>query len=53
MILGPSILSKGVETILTATHFSPACAQTMPLLPDFDHIAMVGRAVQVSYGRQI
>ena len=32
-LLGPSILSKGVETGLTTTQFGPACAQTMPRLP--------------------
>ena len=31
-VLGPSILSKGVETGLTATQFGPACAQTMSRL---------------------
>ena len=44
MVLGPSILSKGVETNPTTTHFSSACAQTMHFLPDFDHIPMAGRA---------
>ena len=33
MILGPSILSKGVETGPTATQFGSACAQTMSRLP--------------------
>ena len=32
-VLGPSILSKGVESSPTATQFGPACAQTMPRLP--------------------
>ena len=32
-VLGPNILSKGVETGPTATQFSLACAQTMPRLP--------------------
>ena len=32
-VLGPSILSKGVETDPTATQFGPACAQTMSRLP--------------------
>ena len=32
-VLGPSILSKGVETGPTATQFDPACAQTMSRLP--------------------
>ena len=29
-VLGPSVLSKEVETSPTATHFGLACAQTMP-----------------------
>ena len=32
-VLGPSVLSKGVETGLTGTQIGPACAQTMPRLP--------------------
>ena len=32
-VLGPSILSKGVETGSIATQFGPTCAQTMPRLP--------------------
>ena len=32
-VLGPIILSKGVETGPTATQFGPACAQTMSRLP--------------------
>ena len=32
-VLGPSILSKGVETGPTATQFGLAYAQTMPRLP--------------------
>ena len=51
MVLGPNILSKGVETGSTATHFDPACAQTMPLSPVFDHMPMAGRAITRSYGR--
>ena len=31
-VLGSSVLSKGVKTGPTATHFGPACAQTMPHL---------------------
>ena len=53
MVLGPSILSKGVETGPTTTHFDSACAQTMPLLPSFDHIPMAGRAITGSYDRQV
>ena len=33
VVLGPSILSKGVETGPTATQFGPACVQTMSRLP--------------------
>ena len=33
MVLGPNILSKGVETGPTATQFGPTCVQTMPRLP--------------------
>ena len=43
-VSGPSILSKGVGTGPIATHFDPACAQTMPRLSGFDHRPMVGRA---------
>ena len=43
-VLNPSVLSKGVETGLTATHFDPACAQTMPRLLGFDHRLMADRA---------
>ena len=32
-VLGPNILSKGVETGPTATQFGSACAQTMSRLP--------------------
>ena len=32
MVLGPNILSKGVEIGPTATQFGLACAQTMPRL---------------------
>ena len=42
-VLGPSILSKGVGTGPIATHFDPACAQTMPRLPSFDHRPMASR----------
>ena len=33
MVLGPNVLSKGVETGPTATQFGPACAQTIPHSP--------------------
>ena len=32
-VLGLSVLGKGVETNLTAIHFGPTCAQTIPRLP--------------------
>ena len=32
VVLGPSVLSKGVETSPTGTQISPTCAQTMPRL---------------------
>ena len=32
MVLGPNILSKGVEIGLAVTQFGPACVQTMPRL---------------------
>ena len=44
MVLGPNVLSKGVGTDPTITHFGPACAQTMPHLPGFDDRPMAGRA---------
>ena len=31
-VLGPSVLSKGVETGLTGTQLGLACAQTIPRL---------------------
>ena len=52
-VLGPSILSKGVETGPTATHFNPACTQTIPLLPGFDHIPMASRAITRGYDREV
>ena len=50
-VLGLNILSKGVETGPTATQFGPACAQTMPRLPE----ACLWQAelLQMSCGRQI
>ena len=52
-VLGPNVLSKGVGTGPTATYFDLACAQTMSILPGFDHIPMVGRAITGSYDRQV
>ena len=43
-VLSPNVLSKGVRTNPAATHFGPACAQTMPRLPGFDDRPMAGRA---------
>ena len=34
VVLGPSILSKGVEIGLTATQLGLVCAQTMPRLQE-------------------
>jgi len=44
-VLGPNVLSKGVGASPTATYFDPACAQTMPRLPGFDHRPMASRAI--------
>ena len=43
MVLGPNVLSMGVRTGPTVTHFGLACAQTMPRLPRFDHKPMAGK----------
>ena len=43
MVLGPSVLSKGVGTGPTTTHFDLACAQTMPRLLGFDHRLIADR----------
>ena len=50
-ILGPNILSKGVETGPTATQFGPACAQTMPRL--LGARLRQAELFQMSYGKQI
>ena len=42
-VLGPNVLSKEVRTGPTTTYFGPACAQTIPRLPSFDHRLMAGR----------
>ena len=45
-MLGPNILSKGVGTGPTATHFGSVCAQAILLfMPDFDHMSMASRDV--------
>ena len=51
MVLGPNILSKGVETDSTATQFGPACAQTMPHLPGA--YLQQAELIQMSCGNQI
>ena len=51
VVLGPNILSKGVETGPTVTQFGPACAQTIPCLPGA-HLRQV-ELFQMSCGRKI
>ena len=51
VVLGPNILSKGVETGPTATQFGPACAQTMPRL--LGVYLRWAELFQMSCGRQI
>ena len=43
MVLGPNVLSKGVETGPTVTHFGLVCTQTIPCLPGFDDRPMASR----------
>ena len=50
-ILGPNILSKGIETGPTAIQFGPACAQTMPRLSGAR--LRWAELFQMSHGRQI
>ena len=50
-VLGPNILSKGVEISPIATQFGPACAQTMLRLSGA-HLRRV-ELFQISCGRQI
>ena len=50
-VLGPNILSKGVEIGPTATQFGPACTQTMPRLLGA-HLRRA-KLIQMSCGRQI
>ena len=50
-VLGPNILSKGVETGPTTTQFGLACAQTMPYLSRAR--LRWAELFQMSYGRQI
>ena len=51
VVLGPNILSKGIETGPTATQFGPACAQTMPYLPRA--YLRQTKLFQMSCGKQI
>ena len=43
-VLSLNVLSKGVGTGPTATHFGLACTQTLPRLPGFDQMPMAGKA---------
>ena len=51
VVLGPNILSKGIETGPTATQFGPACTQTIPRLLG-EHLQQV-ELFQMSCGKQI
>ena len=44
-VFGPNVLSKGVGTGPTVTHFGLACAQTMPRSLEFSHRPMAGRII--------
>ena len=50
-VMGPSILSKGVETNSVATQLGLACSQTMPRLPRV--CLQQAELLPMSYGRQI
>ena len=50
-ILGPNILSKGVETGSIATQFGPTCVQTISRLPG--ERLRWAKLFQMSCGRQI
>ena len=50
-VMGPSILSKRVETSPTTTQLGSACAQTMSRLPGM--CLWQAELFQMSYGRQI
>ena len=50
-VMGPSILSKRVETSPTVAQLGLACAQTMPRLPGV--CLWQAELFQMSYGRQI
>ena len=51
VVMGPSIMSKRVETGPTAIQLGPACAQTMPRLPGV--CLWQAELFQMSYNRQI
>ena len=42
-VFGANVLSKGVGTGPTVTHFVLACAQTIPHSPEFNHRPMTDR----------
>ena len=44
-IFGPNVLSKRVKTGPIITHFDPACTQTMPRSPEFNHRPMAGKTI--------
>ena len=50
-VMGPSILSKGVETSPAAAQLGLACAQSMPRL--LGVCLWQAELLQMSYGRQI
>ena len=50
-VMGPSILSKGVETSLVVAQLGLACAQIMPRLPGV--CLWQVKLLQMSYGKQI
>ena len=50
MVMGSSILGKGVETSLATAQLGLACAQTMPCLPGV--CLQQVELFQRSYGRQ-
>ena len=52
MVWGPSVLSVGVETGPIGTQLGPACAQTMPRLPEHAYVRQA-ELFQVSCGRKI
>ena len=51
VVLGPNILSKGIEAGPTTTQFGPTCSQTMSCLPGA-HLRQA-ELLQMSCGKQI